>query len=618
MKRSVQIVAIGLALVVGQTVCAQSDKKTPLAKETKNKSSFLCMHDCGTSRQETFDVSNKSYKGETVRGPVTVVAYNLNPLRFSYKWQSDVTFTAAPDLWSKLTGIGVPQSSAKPPSPPAPKAPTAQSALPGHAMRSALQQPGGTRTIVAQGQPAISQETLDLVRKAQSAIDAGQQAVENVNGQIVGLDQALKDAISEDFNDVTAQVVSANIATNNVTLAGQELVTFLVRVDASSTYDGIKNELSDSTDFNFMKGVNAHWPEPATVAKLQNSVDARKSVLSSKKTTLDGVHPSLLAGIAVAQRDLEAADDNLEYESTKLTANPRSDAEEELVKKTIEALKARLGEVNEAKTELQDASDTLNWAITETAAMETALSSLDTSSDKFKAFQTAQATLVQWRHNMMQLKQMWESYQADKDHVENPFVTSFSAGCDYTFATTKKNAIKLTQVDNLPDKSAAAPTDVLSLTMMCASPFNVSAGVAFSTIPSREFAIEPVATPPGSTTTTNEFVLQSNSSFHPLPIGMVSARLCEPNEKISFHLSLGVAGNFNSQSAGGSSAEFLIGPSIALFRTMFLTPGLHIGKKTTLGDGFVLGNPTPPNVTSAPIESSYTTGFGFAITFTKP
>jgi hypothetical protein len=154
--------------------------------------------------------------------------------------------------------------------------------------------------------------------------------------------------------------------------------------------------------------------------------------------------------------------------------------------------------------------------------------------------------------------------------------------------------------------------------MECASPFIVSAGVDFRTILTREFAIQPVASPPGSTTTINEFVLTSKSSFHPLPIGIVSARLCEPNEAVSLHLSLGMAGNFNSQNAGGSSAEFLVGPSIALFRTMFFTPGLHIGKKSILGDRFVLGNPAPPNITTPPLQTGYTTGFGFAITFTKP
>jgi hypothetical protein len=113
-------------------------------------------------------------------------------------------------------------------------------------------------------------------------------------------------------------------------------------------------------------------------------------------------------------------------------------------------------------------------------------------------------------------------------------------------------------------------------------------------------------------------VYTTHSNFHPLPIAMVSARLCEPNEKISIHASFGLSGNFNSDSNGGSSAEFLFGPSIALFRTMFITPGLHIGRQASLADGFNVGNPAPPNVTTAPVQTSYKPGFGLAITFTKP
>ena len=65
-------------------------------------------------------------------------------------------------------------------------------------------------------------------------------------------------------------------------------------------------------------------------------------------------------------------------------------------------------------------------------------------------------------------------------------------------------------------------------------------------------------------------------------------------------------------------AEFLIGPSFSLFRTMFLTPGLQIGTKTVIGGGFNIGDTVSSNITTVPLEKSYTTGFGFAITFTKP
>jgi hypothetical protein len=51
---------------------------------------------------------------------------------------------------------------------------------------------------------------------------------------------------------------------------------------------------------------------------------------------------------------------------------------------------------------------------------------------------------------------------------------------------------------------------------------------------------------------------------------------------------------------------------------MFFTAGLHIGRKSELGDGFKVGEPAPPNVTTALVQTSYEPAFGIAITFTKP
>ena len=72
--------------------------------------------------------------------------------------------------------------------------------------------------------------------------------------------------------------------------------------------------------------------------------------------------------------------------------------------------------------------------------------------------------------------------------------------------------------------------------------FRVKAGVDFSTIEKHEFAIQaspvtppPTGTPP-ATATVNKFVLTNNSRFHPLPLGMIHARLCEFNVRFALHL----------------------------------------------------------------------------------
>jgi hypothetical protein len=155
-------------------------------------------------------------------------------------------------------------------------------------------------------------------------------------------------------------------------------------------------------------------------------------------------------------------------------------------------------------------------------------------------------------------------------------------------------------------------------TITCASPFTVSGGVEFSTIPNREFAIVKSAGG-ANNTSVSKFGYSSQSSFHPLPVAIVHARIWESqSQKFAFHISAGASGNIQGQNSGGSSAEFLTGGSLSFFRTMFVTAGLHVGTKTSLAGGFKVGDTVPSDVTTVPTTKSYTTGFGIAITFTKP
>jgi hypothetical protein len=172
-------------------------------------------------------------------------------------------------------------------------------------------------------------------------------------------------------------------------------------------------------------------------------------------------------------------------------------------------------------------------------------------------------------------------------------------------------------VDRLPGSKSSSSEDILGITVECTSPFVVSAGVAFSSLREREFAI--VQSSDGKGGTLAEFEAVVKSGFHPLPLGMITVRWCEYGRTVSLNSGFGLAGNFRSQSSGGSNAEFLFSPvSLGLFRTMFLSPGLHIGREVKLGGGFKEGDVAPSNLSQAPLDKSYRVGFGFSITFTKP
>jgi hypothetical protein len=100
---------------------------------------------------------------------------------------------------------------------------------------------------------------------------------------------------------------------------------------------------------------------------------------------------------------------------------------------------------------------------------------------------------------------------------------------------------------------------------------------------------------------------------------MAHARLRNwSDNRYALHYSFGIGANIKGDTSGGSNPEFLTGLSVSFWRTMFVTGGLDIGKQSKLSGGFKLGDPVPPDITTPPVSSSYTAGFGFSITFTKP
>jgi hypothetical protein len=203
------------------------------------------------------------------------------------------------------------------------------------------------------------------------------------------------------------------------------------------------------------------------------------------------------------------------------------------------------------------------------------------------------------------------------------FADSKQLNCSNIFNQSSSTTASITLYDESQTLTGnfTAPTshqDASFFSLTCASPFAISAGIEFSTIPAREFAI--VKSAGGANNTSiNKFGLTSDSAFHPLPVALVHVRLWESmDHRFAFHASSGASGNIQGQNSGGSSAEFLIGGSLSFFRTMFLTAGLHIGTESTLAGGFKVGDVVPSDITSVQVTKSYTKGLGIAITFTKP
>ena len=201
------------------------------------------------------------------------------------------------------------------------------------------------------------------------------------------------------------------------------------------------------------------------------------------------------------------------------------------------------------------------------------------------------------------------------------FTLQAEVNCGVLFNRNEQTILKLLMVDRtsiFDGPLAGAQTKDGLLTVTCSSPFAVTAGAAFSTISNQQFAIVKSA-PASGTTSVNQFGVTSDSKITPYPIAMAHARLRDwADNRYALHFSFGVGAKLAGDSSGGSSPEFLMGPSISFLRTIFVTAGLDVGKKSKLIGGFTVGGAVPTDVTAPPVSSSYTQGFGFAITFTKP
>lgn len=411
-------------------------------------------------------------------------------------------------------------------------------------------------------------------------------------------------AVTTNYGTFTGLVEAANTAIEEVKAGGNALKNFLLTTTGipSQTIAGICTQLTDDItdpcssqrpDSTFIVGIKASWPAAAGVSALAASTTDRQTQLDQQAN----FRTDTAVAIAKSQSDLQ-------HDVTRLTGADQTAALSELTN------------LQSASDELGTLADTLAKTTAQNKTIAAGLPDLQQGGQKYNDFIAARDLLITWHDRMSTLLGRWNDFTNRR--IPDPFSMPYQADSGFAFSRTKTTAVTLVRVDQMPGTPAANPETVLSVSVECTSPFTMSAGVAFSTLAEREFGIQAVATPQGSTTTANQFVAVTKSSFHPLPIGMVHVRLWEPSEWFSLQAGFGVAGDIKSESAGGSDADFLIGPSFALFRTMFLTPGLHLGREVSLGGGYRLGDPVPSTVTTPPLQKSYKAAFGFAVTFTKP
>jgi hypothetical protein len=615
---------------------AQAKNKNDTGNQGKPRRSW-CLH-CSQNAPFLVDLSRETPSEKTkLRGP-RKIQVRINPLRYDYLFDTDISFTNAPSQFTSFISALIPTPAAPANTGTNPKGKdTPTTANPSdskprngshalNALTAKIKAAPGASAVGDAGR--VNDAAKTLVDNLKTATDSIQKQVDNANELVRSLNQ-----LKDDANHAATQGKDAVSALASF-LGNSDHV---LAISGSAGLDAeLKSFLAGTSDGTFAAGLSVQWPAEKDIQKIKDNAQKAATALQNQKDSLNSQFQSLQNSIAPTNTRIDVA-------LASLCGPPRDDGSDNCGQNEIAAFPVI--------TALRENKKFLNQYLVKSAATgaalglaEKALASIDKDTDAllpgstaYSAFNKNRTLLFFWKTRIQEL------VDARARNNPDPYVMSKTADCEFAFSQTKTTILELQAVDRMPVDSSTTgdaklagstpgPAKIKLATVECTSPFSVSAGVAFSTLGAREFGIQQVGTvtlppnSPGNNTSSpliqplNAFVATSKSNFHPLPLLMAHGRLCEYNDVLALHFSFGVAANIQGQNSGGSNPEYLIGPSVSLFRTLFITPGLHIGTVTKLGAGFGEGNTIPPgvNITTPPLQKSYKPGFGLAITFTKP
>jgi hypothetical protein len=250
--------------------------------------------------------------------------------------------------------------------------------------------------------------------------------------------------------------------------------------------------------------------------------------------------------------------------------------------------------------------DTLTEQI---VGLEKRFAAITGDADTKKRFADTQSTLARWEKRLAALKE------------ENFVICAMGGDCGFSFGQTKDTKVTVTYDDLLTSEVEKLTQEIISV--QCTSPLSVSVGIGFSALKEQEFGfVQSTALLPdeeGNLTeqVVNRFGFKNRSDFRVLPLILLNTRIKEWPDKWSLHASFGGGVDIKTGEAG-TDLEFVAGPSISLYRTLFITPGVHIGRVPKLVGGFNIGDIVPEGVDEPPLEKEWKTGFTVALSYQLP
>ena len=237
---------------------------------------------------------------------------------------------------------------------------------------------------------------------------------------------------------------------------------------------------------------------------------------------------------------------------------------------------------------------------------QTSVRSFGQGSERETNFRTAQAKLRPWNPILQNLST-----------GEGAFTHSVRVGCGFAFAQTKSTKVEIIKRDRSMEDASESREEIV--TVECTTPLSISGGIGFSSINEKDIAFvqskKETTDADGQTTTTavNQFGVENQSDVRTVPLLLLNTRIIEKGG-FGLHASAGTAVDIKTGEAG-TDIEFVFGPSVSLWRSLFLTLGWHRGRAAELAGGFEIGQEVPSSVSAPPLQKSWQDGFVFAFTY---
>jgi hypothetical protein len=147
--------------------------------------------------------------------------------------------------------------------------------------------------------------------------------------------------------------------------------------------------------------------------------------------------------------------------------------------------------------------------------------------------------------------------------------------------------------------------------------FSLSLGPVISTLPSRTYSHQKAPVPAGSSTTQDILSVGNNRNINVLGVALLNYHLPRMSwlpREMGVALSAGPVYTLGS-TPGVSALGLFLGPTIHVNRSIFLTPGLHIGQFADFPEGFVPGSIIPDQFGDLHPVTRTTAHFAFGLTY---